>query len=290
MHRALELPAHIDLSPLSWFLHQQGIPHQISEEAGKLVLWTPGAEQGAQVVQVYEDWTSGDLVLEKAPPRRGAEFGRMISSIPWRLLPITLMIVVICLLVALFTKLGEDLQAIAYFTFVDFRISDGYIYFSRLSNTFTTQEYWRLLTPVLIHFGLLHLSFNLMMFYSIGGRIERHQGGLHLAGLIVLTGCLSNYAQYYFSDGTSLFGGMSGVIYGLLGYGMIRERIDKSFHMALPPAIYGFMIFWLALGYTDLLGPVLGHMANSAHLGGLLSGMVLGLIAGLFFKSRLEVR
>ena len=288
MHRALEIPAHIDLSTLSWFLYQQGIPHKISEESGKQVLWTPGPEQSAQVVQVYQDWTSGDLELEKAPPRRGAEVSRIVGNIPWRLLPVTMITVVICLLVALFSKLGENFQTLAYLTFVDFRIADGYIYFARLSHTLSTHEYWRLLTPVFIHFGFLHLAFNLMMFYSISGRIERHQGGLHLAGLVVLTGCLSNYAQYHFSDGSSLFGGMSGVIYGLLGYGMIRERIDETFHMALPPAIYGFMIFWLILGYTDLLGPVLGKMANAAHLGGLLVGMALGLVSGLFFKSRLQ--
>ncbi|KEQ16667.1 rhomboid family intramembrane serine protease [Endozoicomonas numazuensis] len=289
MYRALELPAHKDLSALSYFLYRQGVPHRITEESGKQVLWTQNEQQGEAVEQFYQDWLSGELELEVAPPRKGPEVGSFFKSIPWKRFPFTFLILAVCLVVAVLTHLGENIQAISCFTFVDFKVSNGYLYFASLGYTLDSHEYWRLITPIFIHFGILHLVFNALMFYVLGGRIEMHQGGIHLLGLVMLTGVLSNFAQYAMSDGSVLFGGLSGVVYGLMGYSMVRERLDKSFYMGLPPAIYGFMIVWLVIGYTDILGSVLGQMANAAHLGGLVSGVVLGGLAALMFKSRIKI-
>ena len=286
MHRALELPTQVDLSALSYFLYQQGLPHKITEESGKQVIWTPDSELGVVVQRVYEEWQSGQLELNEAPPRKGPELSRVLKKIPWKRFPFTLLLLVVCLMVAIFTQLGADYQAVSLLSFVKFQVANGYIYFTSLTHTLDTHEYWRLITPIFVHFGMMHLAFNAVMFYVLGKRIEYYQGGIHLLGLVLISGALSNFAQYYTSDGTSLFGGLSGVVYALLGYGLAREKMDKSFSMGLPPAIYGFMIFWLIIGYTDILGSLVGHMANAAHLGGLLSGIVLGALAGLLFKRR----
>lgn len=288
MHRALELPANIDLSALSYFLFRQGVPHKITEESGKQVLWTASVQHGEAVEQFYRDWQSGVLELEAAPPRRGAEFGRIVKGIPWKDFPVTFLFLLACLVVAVLTQLGENYQSIARFTFVDFRIMNGYAYFASMKHTLSAGEYWRFITPIFIHFGILHLVFNSLMLYVLGGRIERLQGSLHLFGLVLVTGVLSNFAQFYSSDGASLFGGFSGVVYGLMGYCMVREKMDSRFQTGLPPAIYGFMLLWLAIGYTDILSSTLGKMANAAHLGGLVAGIGLGLLAGLLFRPRVE--
>ena len=75
------------------------------------------------------------------------------------------------------------------------------------------------------------------------------------------------------------FGGLSGVVYGLLGYGWIYRALNPKQPPLVSNAIIGFMLIWLILGFADML-PV--GMANWAHLGGLLSGMAYAFTAQLF--------
>ena len=94
----------------------------------------------------------------------------------------------------------------------------------------------------------------------------------------------ANLAQYSFS-GPSLFGGLSGVIYGLLGFCMMIEFEIKQERYELPPAIYLFMLVWLILGFIgilDLFG--FGNVANFAHLGGLISGIIFAMITITYKK------
>ena len=74
-------------------------------------------------------------------------------------------------------------------------------------------EYLRIISPIFLHFGLLHLVFNCLWLGLLGSKIEIQEGSIHLL-LIVLISAASNLSQYYWS-GTVYFGGMSGVIYAL---------------------------------------------------------------------------
>lgn len=285
MYRALVIPGHKDLSPLSYFLYQQGLPHKITEEAGQQVVWTANEEHGSVVNQVFSDWESGVLELGKAPARKGIELGGMFKSIPWKSFPVTMLLLVVCLIFAALTQLGENIGMVSHFTFVKVKVMGKYAYFSSLAQTLESNEYWRILTPIFLHFGILHLSFNLLWLFDLGRRIEFRQGGLHLMGIVLVTGSLSNFAQYWFGGDSSLFGGFSGVIYGFLGYCLVREKIDPQCQFGIPTAIYGFMLVWLVIGYTGVLGVVgFGNMANAAHSGGLVSGLLIGLLAGLLLK------
>ena len=285
MYRALVIPGDKDLSPLSYFLYRQGLPHKITEESGQLVIWTATEEQGAVVKQFFSDWEAGLLQLEQAPARRGVELGGIVKNIPWRRFPVTMLFLVACLIVAVFTQLGENIGMVSHFTFVKIKIAGQYAYFASLAQTLEAGEYWRLLSPVFLHFGIIHLAFNMLWLFDLGRRIEFRQGSLHLFGVVVVTGLLSNFAQYIFGGDASLFGGFSGVIYGFLGYCLAREKVDPRCQFGVPPAIYGFMLVWLAIGYTGILGAIgFGNMANAAHSGGLVSGLILGLAAGVLFK------
>ena len=96
-----------------------------------------------------------------------------------------------------------------------------------------------------------------------------------------MTGVISNVGQYLWS-GPSLFGGMSGVIFGLLGYIWIRHTLAPHPALELPRGIIALMIGWLVVGMTGVIDLFLqGNIANAAHLGGLLVGMVSGAIFGL---------
>ena len=77
------------------------------------------------------------------------------------------------------------------------------------------------------------------------------------------------------------FGGMSGVIYGLLGYIWIRNLLAPHPLIALPKELIIFMIGWLFVCMTGILDVLLGvGIANAAHATGLLIGMLLGLVFG----------
>jgi len=134
-----------------------------------------------------------------------------------------------------------------------------------------TGEYWRLITPDILHFSLLHICFNLVMLWVLGGQAEMKQGTLSFMLLVVVVSVCSNIAQ--FLDSGYFFGGLSGVVYGLFGYCWVWKRFVAGVYM--PDALFRFSLIWLMVGYTPLtewLG--LGRMANSAHLYGLLSGLI----------------
>ena len=79
-----------------------------------------------------------------------------------------------------------------------------------------------------------------------------------------------------------MFGGLSGVIYGMLGYCMINDLESRQYRYELPPALYLFMIVWLILGFLGVLNLFgFGNVANYAHLGGLISGVIFAIMLRL---------
>lgn len=79
-----------------------------------------------------------------------------------------------------------------------------------------------------------------------------------------------------------MFGGMSGVVYALVGFIWIRHKIAPHPLFAVAPGIIGFMLFWLVFCMTGIVDVFIdGSVANAAHLGGLISGMLLGAASGI---------
>ena len=133
-------------------------------------------------------------------------------------------------------------------------------------------QIWRLFTPVFLHFSVLHLLFNLAWWWYLGGRTEQRYGVFKLTVLLISGALIPNVLQAMVSG--TLFGGMSGVTYALIGYLWLRERnsADQS-QITVTNGLFIFMLCWLILGFTDLLG---FNTANLAHLGGLLVGLIQG--------------
>jgi GlpG protein len=130
-------------------------------------------------------------------------------------------------------------------------------------------EVWRLITPIFLHYGVLHLVFNMMWLIDLGGMIERKRGTLALLGIVLATGILANIAQFYWSGPS--FGGMSGVVYGLFGYVWIKSSIEPQSGVAIGKQTVSIMLAWLVM---CMIG-IIPHVANAAHLAGLITGMVL---------------
>ncbi|MCE9686200.1 rhomboid family intramembrane serine protease GlpG [Shewanella sp. AS16] len=134
-------------------------------------------------------------------------------------------------------------------------------------------QFWRLFTPSLLHFSAMHIIFNLLWWWYLGGKIETRLGSKPLLILLVVAGTLPNLAQFYV--GGPYFGGLSGVVYALVGYTWILGQRRPDAGIGLPPAYMGFMLLWLALGFTDIFGLAI---ANGAHIAGLLIGLAQGLL------------
>jgi len=135
-------------------------------------------------------------------------------------------------------------------------------------------EPWRLLGPAFFHFSWLHIVFNTMWWWQLGGSIEKALGKGTLINLLLISAIFSNLGQFFVSGAN--FGGLSGVVYALVGfvwwYGYLAPEKDLS----LSKPIIGFLLFWLLLGFVNIL-PV--NMANTAHLLGLISGCLMALFS-----------
>ena len=196
-------------------------------------------------------------------------------------------IILISILVAFFSNYGSVLVLIEPLTFIKIDLGsykNGYVSFNSFETTYMqNNEWWRLITPMFIHFSLTHLVFNCLWIYVLGSKIEQIDGHITFINLVIFSSIISNLAQHFFGK-SALFGGLSGVIYGLLGYCMIIEIDTKQERYDLPPALYLFMLIWLILGFLGILNLFgFGNVANYAHLGGLISGIIFAMITRYVF-------
>jgi len=196
-------------------------------------------------------------------------------------------IIVIATLVTVISNFGLNFEIIRNLSFLDFQRSGPYLEFITFNQTYFIQnDWWRLITPIFIHFSFSHLAFNALWIFILGSKIEILDGRLLFLCLVIFSGVTSNYIEYLWS-GVSLFGGLSGVVYGLLGYCFLIELDSNKERYGLPPAIYIFMVIWLVLGFMGVLGLFgFGSIANYAHLGGLISGLIFGMLTKLYLLVR----
>jgi len=196
-------------------------------------------------------------------------------------------LILIAIAISILSNFGSVVAIIEPLTFTKISISNqGFISFMSAQQTFFSEnEWWRLITPMFLHFSFAHLAFNCLWIYVLGEKIERIDGKFIFLLLIIFSGIFSNLLQYIWTS-SSLFGGLSGVIYGMLGYCLIMEMESNYERYGLPPGLYLFMVVWLILGFLgilDLFG--FGSVANFAHLGGMLSGLMFAMIYKSFFRS-----
>lgn len=178
---------------------------------------------------------------------------------------ITIALIALSAVVAFSSNLGASQEVLRTLYFVDPITNPVH---ADWQETLSVQP-WRLITPIFIHFGILHFVFNMMWVWDLGKLIETKKGAGFYLLFVVLVGALSNLAQFFLTQ-SALFGGMSGVVYGLFAYVWIRGRYDPNFGIGLHKTTVHMMLAWFVLCWTGWLGPI----ANWAHTMGLLAGAV----------------
>lgn len=272
MHPVMLLPIGADTQELRKALWHYRIGHRFTEEADGQLLWVADPRQLTELKMVVARWERGEaLVDEQSTKRPPANVNLRVTL---QRVPVTALMIGLSLVVfALIALLGDTL--IMALTVVPIGISGGQLVYGTLNDSLASGQVWRLLTPAFLHFGLMHLIFNLMWVWYFGRQIETLQGSRTMLLLLLVAGVGANIAQYV--TGTVLFGGMSGVVYALLSHVWLMSRRVPQSGFFVPQMLVVFMLGWMVFTMTDLAGSVgFGNVANEAHLGGLLVGLATG--------------
>ena len=208
-------------------------------------------ERGKQVVELRDRWIGYG---------RLAAHGRL-----------TIVLIGLCMAVALLTRLGTEPSEIGDSLLISStREPIGQSPSWEGLEEIHEGEIWRLVTPIFLHFGVLHLIFNSYWLLGIGGPMEARLGTLRFGLLVLVSAIVSNLAQYFWQGPG--FGGMSGVLYALFGFAWMKSRFDPHFGLRLDPGTVFMMLLWLVIcAFSD------GQVANMAHGSGLAVGVILGL-------------
>lgn len=275
-------PAHL----LANYLTSQDISASVVQDEKEFVVVLDDAVHLDRAKRIAEDfltnpthpkyqqaaWDSGKNV-QLAPSGSGFSMGNIIEDAIKA--PFTSIVFLLCVAVYVLSLLGLFAPIAQHLLMQPFSV---------LSEN---HEWWRLLGPAFIHFSALHIIFNLLWWGMLGAKIERTLGVSMLLIVFLVSAAISNAAQALFSEPVQanlyLFGGLSGVVYAVMGFVWWLGWLRPSWGLSLPNSIVGFMLVWLVLGYADILWV---NMANAAHTAGLISGCLLAAALSLGAKKR----
>lgn len=134
-------------------------------------------------------------------------------------------------------------------------------------------QWWRLFTACFIHIGVLHILMNVYALIYIGLILEPYLGKTRFLAAYLITGFVASLASLWWHDAT-VSAGASGAVFGMYGVFiamMSTNLLDKSLKQALMTSILVFVGFNLFNGLKPNSG-----IDNAAHIGGLISGILVG--------------
>ncbi|MGG9963961.1 rhomboid family intramembrane serine protease [Ferruginibacter sp. SUN106] len=145
-------------------------------------------------------------------------------------------------------------------------------------------DWWRLITNVFIHFGIIHLAMNMYCLYMVGVYLEPMLGKVKYTVAYLCTGVLASLVSLWWHKEGVNSAGASGAIFGMYGLFLAlltTNLIPKQMRQPLLQSIGIFVVYNLVYGMK-------GGVDNSAHVGGLVSGFVIGYIYVLGIKKEKE--
>lgn len=192
---------------------------------------------------------------------------------------VTLSFMMISIVFYIFMNVGEGAAAIQQWLSITAMYPHetrlGYVtYSSEFLYDVLRGQVWRLVTPIFLHFSLIHILFNMMWLYTLGGMIEYVRGSRKLLLQILLYAVAGNVLQLWWS-GNPAFGGMSGVNYGLFAYVWLVGRFGNEDRFHLDPGTVIMLLLWFFLCLFELIP----NVANGAHAGGLIAGIIVATLS-----------
>lgn len=198
---------------------------------------------------------------------------------------VTLGLIVVSVFIFMISDFGRNLDTIGLFTFSKF-LHGGMFTTPGLQHLAT--EPWRVVTPIFIHgmhelpMNVVHILFNMWLLKDFGTVVERVLSPLYLLVLVLVIAVVSHFTDYFLL-GPHIFGGMSGVVYGLFGFLWIRGRFDPSFPYRMPQSWVVLLMAWFVFGFIGFL-----PIANTIHAAGLAVGAGWGFLSSGYLKRMLR--
>ncbi|GAA2126398.1 rhomboid family intramembrane serine protease [Glycomyces algeriensis] len=135
-----------------------------------------------------------------------------------------------------------------------------------ISPTVSAGGYYRMVTAMFLHFGIIHLLFNMVVLWMLGRVLERDLGPARYLTAYMLSGLAGSVAVYLFSFGTTT-AGASGAVYGLFGLMIMVNRKLRRDNQGI----------YVLLG-LNLVMTVMFQFSFAGHVGGLIGGLICGAI------------
>ncbi len=287
------------------YLTRRGISAHIEAQSSEWSIWIRDEDRLAEARAALDRYRSDPQQPEWLPQatefRQSPELIHVAEAIespkPWRRqlstmaaeMPFTLTLIWLCIFVALASDLGQSLTSSAMQSLAF--CNPTHVLSASANDSHGTQdisagEIWRVVTPTFLHFGPLHLAFNVILLLQFGRLFEMKWGLVRLALIVFLTAAVGNIGQYV-CDGSPLFGGFTGVIYGLVAYGWVRGQNapEEQLRMSIEPVI--LLLVLLILGFGGVLDSIFASpprttvFANWTLLFGMLTGGALALVLPL---------
>lgn len=275
------------------FLYLRGIENEVEPESGAWSIWICDEEEVEEARALLDKFQSdpdhaefrvdSDKIQKRKEKeakeheayRKRVHDGRQLLNRfgSYGAGPFTSLLIAGCVLVALISQFGSNTDALLPFFITKYQATGGGV--SALPEI-RHGEVWRIFTPMLIHFGLMHLFFNMLWLFHLGSMIESRQGTWFLVPLILSIAGVSNLAQFFVSG--PAFGGMSGVVFGLFGYIWTKTKFDPHSGYFLDQMTVVLMVVWFFLCLTGFVGAI----ANVVHAVGLGLGMLWGFLNSQF--------
>jgi len=137
-------------------------------------------------------------------------------------------------------------------------------------------EIWRMVTPIFLLIGLLHIFVNSYAIWIVGPQVEKLYGGARFTVIYILTG-IAGVAGSYWYHPEAISAGASGAIFGLFGALLVfgfkyRSVIPPMFQRAVGKGVFPVIAINLFIGY------MIPAIDNSAHVAGLIAGAILAAV------------
>ncbi len=143
-------------------------------------------------------------------------------------------------------------------------------------------DWWRLISNVFIHFGIIHVAMNMYCLYMVGVYLEPMLGKVKYITAYLCTGVLASVVSLWWHKEGVNSAGASGAIFGMYGLFLAlltTNLIPKKVRQALLQSIGIFVVYNLVYG-------IKGGVDNAAHVGGLISGFIIGYLYVLGIKKK----